>query len=180
MKAKERIIIFQDIFTIVEAIILLVLFFFSSVWIWQITKRANIIGSLASIWGSRILAIVIGLCIPVLFVVNPDRYIAWYLFTSEGITYYTLFRKKQFIPYSSFPYIMLGKYLHGVHWQKYIVFSNRRLTDSELSHINHVTPSRKLIKIRYSEKTKTKLLAILPPKQKRVISALYSSNQVVQ
>lgn len=180
MKVKEKIVLFQDIFAFVEAIILFVLFFSSSVWIWQITERANIIGSLASIWGSRILAIVIGLCLPVLFVVNPDRYIAWYMFTSEGITYYTLFRKKQFIPYSAFPYIMLGKYLHGVHWQKYIVFSNRRLTDSELNHINHVTPSRKMIKIRYSEKTKTKLLTLLPPKQKSFISALNTSSQAVQ
>lgn len=175
MKTRKECVFFQDNSAFVVAIILFLSFSASSFWIWHITTLPDTVGSLASIWGSRLLAIALGLLFPILFLVNPDRYLAWFHFSGEGIFYHTLFRKKQFIPYSALPYIHRGKYLHGIHWREYIIFSNRRLSDSELSQINQVAPSKKLIKIRYSEKAKSKLLTILPPKQKCIISGMESS-----
>ena len=161
--------------TFIMTIILLVLFTVSSIWIWYITTLPNIIGSTAAIWGSRFLAIGVGLCFPVLFVINPERYILWFQFTSTGIEYCVLFRRKQLLPYSMFPYIMHGKYKHGTYWRDFIVFSSRMLTDSELCRINHVAPSKEIVKIRYSENAKKRITSLLPPKQKSRVAAIAPS-----
>ena len=44
----------------------------------------------------------------------------------------------------------------------FFVFTNRRLTNEELTQINQVAPSSDLIKIRYTRKTYKKLLEALP------------------
>ena len=57
--------------------------------------------------------------------------------------------------------------LHGNIFAAYkvnfFVFTNRRLTNEELTQINQVAPSSDLIKIRYTRKTYKKLLEALPP-----------------
>ena len=45
----------------------------------------------------------------------------------------------------------------------FFVFTNRRLSNEELTQINQVAPSSDLIKIRYTRKTYKKLLEALPP-----------------
>ena len=174
-KQKDEVVVFPDSVTIVMTGFLFLLFSVSSVLIWYITTLPNTIGSPTAIMGSRLLAVGIGLCLPVLFIVDPERYIIWFRFKSEGIEYHVLFRKMQLLPYSNFPSIMLGKYLHGVYWRYFIVFSNRRLSDSELRQVNHIVASKELIKIRYSENTKRTLTSILPPKQKRSVLAMTPS-----
>ena len=127
----------------------------------------------AAVWFARVLFGIGILFLPFLLIVNPDRYIVWYRLTSECIEYHTAFRRKRELPYSCFPYVMHGKYLHGVYWRDYIVFSDRRLKDAELNRINHVSPSAEhFIKIRYSEKTAEKLMSVLPAKYQRTVSGI--------
>ena len=71
---------------------------------------------------------------------------------------------------------MHGKYLHLAYWRDYIIFSNRRLSEKELLQINNVAPSSELIKIKNSEKTYNKLIAILPQHQKMSVAAIKPSD----
>ena len=143
-----------------------------SCWVIYTTTLPTTTGSLTVRWLTRIMFTCTGLCMPVLFIVNPDRYITWYRFSPEGISYHTIFRRKKLLPYSAFPYVMHGKYFHGAYWRDYIIFSNRRLKNSELEQINHVAPSTTLIKVRYSEKTCRKLLSVLPEKYRASVAAI--------
>lgn len=172
VKKEQSVLVFQDKMVLIMGIILTLVCAVSSGWILHMTTLPTS-SSLASIWICRIISISMGLVLPFLFIVDPYRYIVWYRFSPECITYHTLFRRKKVIPYSAFPYVMHGKYLHGIYWRHYIVFSNRRLKESELNQINHVAPSPKLIKVQYSKKTYRALLSILPPKYRSVLNVMH-------
>ena len=66
--------------------------------------------------------------------------------------------------------------MHGNMFAAYkvnfFVFTNRRLSNEELTQINQVAPSSDLIKIRYTRKTYKKLLEALPPS---IACLLYTS-----
>lgn len=87
--------------------------------------------------------------------------------TREGIEYYTLFRKPVKKTYNNFPYIYIAEYRHGTligigNKMKFVVFSSRRLTDHERTHINMVAPTEDLLKIRYRKKRYEKLYNAVP------------------
>ena len=174
-KADNSIVVLQDGMVVCMGITHFILLTVGGGWMIYISFLPSPSDSAFSIWGLRIMMLACILALPILFVVNPERYFVWYRFTDEGIFFHTIFRRKKLLPYNTFPYVMHGKYRHGVYWRDYIVISNRRLTDAELNHINHVSPSSTLLKIRYSEKTCQKLLRILPQKQKTSVSSIKSS-----
>lgn len=62
-------------------------------------------------------------------------------------------------------YISQAHYMYyGFKRIDFIVFSERRLTNDELCHINQVPVSDKTVKIRIREKSVRKLKTVLPPK----------------
>ena len=87
-------------------------------------------------------------------------------FYREGLLYKPLFRKGKMIDYAHYPRIQYAYYMHGNLFAAYrvhfFVFTNRRLSNDELAHINAVAPSEDLIKIRYTRRNYEKLLAALP------------------
>ena len=176
---KKSIVVFQDKMIIIQGTILFLLFSLGSGWLLYLTTLPTS-SSLASIWVSRILFGLCGLCLPVLFIVNPERYFVWYRFSQEDIARHTLFRRKRVILYSDIPYVMHGKFFHGVYWRDYIIFSNRRLKESDLNHINHIPPSDTLIKVRFSEEKYGILMSILPSKHKKNLAAIHTSIRACQ
>ncbi len=82
---------------------------------------------------------------------------------NEGICYKPTFKKKVVKKYSDFGYFYCASYTYYTQ-KKYIVFSQRRLSDYELTHINNVPVSDKLIKIKVRKGLKEVLSPILPPK----------------
>ena len=172
---KKGIVVFQDKMVLCMLAILWTSWTVCGVWVLYLTTLPTD-SPLAAVWFVRVLFGIGILFIPFLLIVNPDRYIVWYRLTRECIEYHTAFRRKRELPYSCFPYVMHGKYLHGVYWRDYIVFSDRRLKDAELNQINHVSPSAEhFIKIRYSEKTAEKLMSVLPAKYQRTVSGIKES-----
>ena len=82
---------------------------------------------------------------------------------NEGISYKPTFKKNVVKKYSDFGYFYCASYTYYTQ-KKYIVFSQRRLSDYELTHINNVPVSDKLIKIKVRKGLKEVLSPILPPK----------------
>lgn len=83
--------------------------------------------------------------------------------SSEGISYKPTFKKKISKKYSDFGYFYCASYTYYTQ-KKFIVFSQRRLSDYELTHINNVPVSDKLIKIKVRKGLKEVLSPMLPPK----------------
>ena len=96
-----------------------------------------------------------------------ERWCLMLTFDRDGVLYKPLFRKGMRIQYSNYPRIQYAYYMHGNMFAAYkvnfFVFTNRRLSNEELTQINQVAPSSDLIKIRYTRKTYKKLLEALPP-----------------
>ena len=82
---------------------------------------------------------------------------------NEGISYKPTFKKNVVKKYSDFGYFYCASYTYYTQ-KKYIVFSQRRLNDYELTHINNVPVSDKLIKIKVRKGLKEALSPMLPPK----------------
>lgn len=82
---------------------------------------------------------------------------------NESICYKPTFKKKIVRKFSDFGYFYCASYTYYTK-KKYIVFSQRRLNDYELTHINNVPVSDKLIKIKVRRGLKEVLSTILPPK----------------
>lgn len=127
-------------------------------------------------WFLRFLAVFGILHLPVIICLDPYRYIVWFRFAQEGIEYHTLFRRKKILPYANYPYLLHGRYLHGVYWRHYIIFSDRRLKELELTRINHVAPSTRMIKVKYSKKAYCALEAVLPSKLRATLTAIRWGN----
>ncbi len=83
--------------------------------------------------------------------------------SENSITYKPAFKKKIKWQYSDFGYFYCAHYTYFSK-RNYIVFSKRRLSDYELSHINNVSVSDKLIKIKVRKGLKEDLSRFLPPK----------------
>lgn len=83
---------------------------------------------------------------------------------NDGICYKPTFKKKNIKKYADFGYFYCASYTYFTQKKKYIVFSQRRLSDYELTHINSVPVSDKLIKIKVRKGLKEVLSPILPPK----------------
>ena len=174
-KAEKSVVILQDAMVVFMSITVFVLLSAGGGWLIYISFLPIAVGSAFSMWGLRTIIATSILVLPVQFVVNPERYFVWYQFTERGIVYHTIFRRKKLLSYNAFPYVMHGRYMHGVYWRDYIVFSSHWLSNSELNQINHVSPSATMLKIRYSEKTCQKLLSILPRKMKVSVSSIKAS-----
>lgn len=96
----------------------------------------------------------------------------------EGMYYRPLFRKGIFLKYDQFPRILYACYKHGNPFLSYkvhfFVFTDRRLDERELSHINEVSPGRDLIKIRYSKGAYEKLISALPAGVCEKVKGIYN------
>lgn len=169
---KNSVVILQDKMVFWMGIILFIWFTVCGVVFIYLTFTPYGVGTSADRWIVRAIFSACVLLFPILFIVDPYRYLVWYRFTSEGIYYHTTFRRKKLLPYGDFPYIMHGRYLHISYWRDYIVFSSRWLSNTELESINHVAPSTKLLKVKYSEKTCQTLLEILPRKQRASVAGV--------
>lgn len=163
VKKQKSIIVFQDIFAFLTGFVLLFAFLIGSCWMLYLTTLPTS-SSIVSVWISRVIFSFTGLCLPILYAIKPERYFVWYRFTSEHIICYTLLRQKKILSYEALSYVMYGKYMHGNLWREYIVFSGRKLSTAELTHINRVCTSSNLIKIRASKRNREILYSILPEK----------------
>ena len=161
---KKKITVFPDPILTVGASIFfhsLILFLLIAA-IFLIPKdEKNIVGIYLVSVVSILLEIGIILCTP--------QWYSRFTFSPDGVIIKIPFKKSVVKSYTDFPYIRIGAYFHGVagtplgSWRKFIVFSDRSLEKNELSGINNVVCSNKLIKIKFSERTYQKLCAILPP-----------------
>ena len=131
-----------------------VLFFLSAGFVWWLYEPG--------IW-----TMLIPICSIVINCFETDRWCLMLTFDRDGVLYKPLFRKGTRIQYSNYPRIQYAYYMHGNMFAAYkvnfFVFTNRRLSNEELTQINQVAPSSDLIKIRYTRKTYKKLLEALPP-----------------
>ncbi len=176
VKDQKGLTIFQDKTVFFSGIILFVVFTASSSWIVYLTTLPTD-SSLLSVWICRCIFTFSGLSLPVLFLINPERYFVYYCFSQSGIIKHVAFRRKKLIEYSKFPYLMYGGYYHGIVWRDYIILSNRRLNYNELNHVNNVSSDSTMIKIRLSEKVCRVLPSVLPPRYKGKIDALISTSR---
>ena len=71
-------------------------------------------------------------------------------FCENGLYCYKIFHKKTFIPYSNFREITVATYKHICTFPKYIVFSKRKLSKYEKTHINLISDD--VIMLRYGKK----------------------------
>ena len=82
-------------------------------------------------------SVVISCCI-------TERWCLMLTFDRDGVLYKPLFRKGMRIQYSNYPRIQYAYYMHGNMFAAYkvnfFVFTNRRLTNEELTQINQVAP----------------------------------------
>lgn len=108
-----------------------------------------------------------------------DRWCLLLTFRQKDLLYQPLFRKGSSISYSHYPRILYAYYMHGNLFAAYkvhfFIFTNRLLTDDELSHIHEVAPSKDLIKIRYTRNTYRKLISALPSSIAVDIERIYAT-----
>ena len=117
--------------------------------------------SVQIIWAVLLVGFYIGI-----FLSLPRLYSAITL-SNEGITFKTLFHKSTLQSYNYYPYVYSAKYFHGNiahigHWVDFIVISHSPLTKEQLLQANHLSNSKDLIKIKFSQKTYEKLYDIFP------------------
>lgn len=85
-----------------------------------------------------------------------------------GITLYPLFciRGQKEMQFNYYPYLHYAYYLHSSmiksYRVQYFVFTNKKLTHQELSHINQIISSKDLVKIRYDKKHFSQLIDCMP------------------
>ena len=164
VKKKRSPAIFQD-----KMVLALLIFSFvgQSIEAWCILFLPSDVPLFAYIFFGAIWAV-----LPIVVLLDPWRYVVWNRFSEEGVESHTLFRRKKIAPYEKYPYLLHGKYLHGVYWRHYIILTDRRLKDRELQHINHVAPSEHMIKVQYSKKVYDVLVEVLPPKQRASLTSI--------
>ena len=80
----------------------------------------------------------------------------------RGIIFKPIFKKSVLKGFSDYGYIYLASYCHFGFKIKYIVFSQIKLTDYQLTHINQISISDKIIKFRIRNGIKNKLEVVLP------------------
>ena len=84
-------------------------------------------------------------------------------FDKQGITYRCAYKKPLNYDYYQFGYVYKAYYKHFFRKIDYVVLSQIKLDDYQLSHINGISSNNKLLKIRIG-KNKELLNNILPPK----------------
>lgn len=109
-----------------------------------------------------------------------ERWCLLVTFSSEGVEYKPLFRKGTRFGYDHYPRVQYAYYMHGNVFAAYkvhfFVMTNKRLDNTELSHINLVDPNTDLIRIRYTPKTYQRLLEALPPTLAFEVERIYEVN----
>lgn len=101
--------------------------------------------------------------------------------TDTEVRYRAAFKKAVKKQYKNFPYVSKAWYKHrGLlpigYNAYYIVLSEGRLSGDEQKHINQISISDSVIKIRYRKKVYEKLLEILPEKQKTQLIKSFSED----
>ena len=93
----------------------------------------------------------------------------WFLiitFTEQSVFFwYPLSKGKKEKSYKDFPNVYRCFFWNG-YQRYYIVLTNQKLTDYQMSHINQVSNNHNLIKLRYTRKNYEVLLEVLPKKQR--------------
>lgn len=92
-------------------------------------------------------------------------------FDKSGITYKCGYKKAKKYDYSRYGYVYKASYLHFFHRVNYIVFSQIKLSEYQLTHINSVSTDDKLIKFKLGKNIEI-LRGILPKKYIAKIDAI--------
>lgn len=90
------------------------------------------------------------------------RWFANITLDSRGILFKAPFKKTKYTEYERYGYIYCASYSHFGIPVRYVVVSQIKLSDYQLTHINSVPQSYKTIKILLNKDNKTKLEAIFP------------------
>lgn len=108
-----------------------------------------------------------------------DRWCLLITIDHAGLYYRPLFRKGAYISYANYPRVQHAYYIHGNYFLSYkvhfFVLTNRRLNDRELAHINNVSPSPDLLKIRYCKRTYDKIISALPTQLANEVMHIYTT-----
>ena len=99
----------------------------------------------------------------------------------EKIELRSCFKKPVTYEYQEFPYIYRASYRHCLAGAPdigtvivYLVLSRRRLSSFEKTHINRVTSSTDVIKIKFNKKRFQALLEYMPPKLSREVARTFA------
>lgn len=118
------------------------------------------------------------LCIGMAFVAPR-----WWIFitlSENEIKYKAAYKKPVTHPYTAYRYVYRGIYQHGSlvgisYYPQYLVLSQRKMTSDELTQVNNVLPSDKVIKIRYSKRIHKKLSRIMPTYYQQQMAKLFET-----
>lgn len=154
-------------------VLVLTLFLVSAaVGLWGLHKTMTQPGSdPVALWGIRVVCMCLVLYLPVIVLIEPQRYCVWLSFTPEGIEYRAIARRRQLIPYSNFPYLYHGTCLRMAYAADYLIFSDHRLNLHDPSELCDAPPSSSLIKLPFSEELYEKLMSVLPNPQRTQLAA---------
>ncbi len=158
VKAKVRII--SDLTLFVMLLVLLILMTADLGWlIWVV---GNISGSRIQIILSQIVLIVLLLMVYIAVISAMPRAMCVLTLSDKNISLTIPFKKRQTLPYTKFSYVQHGYYLHVVKPVHFIVFSQYRISNRELSQINLFENSQNAFKVRYTKRMHRRLCSVLP------------------
>lgn len=108
-----------------------------------------------------------------------DRWCLLITIDHAGLYYRPLFRRGTYVSYANYPKVQHAYYMHGNYFLSYkvhfFVFTNKRLSEWELTHINTIPPSPDLIKIRYCKRTYEKIISVLPTWLANEVAHIYTA-----
>lgn len=127
---------------------------------------------------SRIIFGVLFVLLCISAALTSPRWWSFITLSENGIKYKAAFHKSVVNPYTAYRYVYRGTYRHGSlvgisYNPQYLVLSQRKMTTEELTQINNVMPSDKVIKIRYSKRIHKKLSRILPTYYQQQMAKLF-------
>ncbi len=135
--------------------------FISIIWMCDYGKGDVVAGNISIVVMVVVLNITIIACSP--------RYFAYIILKDDHIEFGTAFSKKKVVNYSSYGNIYIANYTHLFLKKYFIVLSQIDISMYELTHINQILPSNRIIKVSYNKKVAEQLLSVLPSKQKRML-----------
>lgn len=102
---------------------------------------------------------------PLIFMCAP-KWFAFIELDDEGMCVNSIYKKSKKIPYENLFGFQVAYYYHYSHIRYFLVIGRKILSPWQLAHINHVSNSEDLVKIKLSKRRYKVLCEILPTEQK--------------
>lgn len=109
------------------------------------------------------------LCFSLYKVKALEQFYTWIVLDESRILVKTLFKKSYCLEYGKCAQIGIGGYIHHVYTVgtsvKFIYFSYDKIAENLKTRLNTVHPTKRFVKVAYSDKLYNYLMDILPQKQ---------------